>query len=137
MTYISLAIYAVILTAIFIIDLKRHLILDKIVFPAIAIALALSLFGPGIMSALLGAGIGLWVIGIPKLILFRSIGWGDVKLAVMVGLMIGYPMALFALVFSVVGSVLVFGLRSRQEFLPFAPFLCSSAMVILVWQVFL
>ena len=66
-------------------------------------------------------------------------GAGDVKLAGLIGLVVGFPQVLAALLVGVIigGLVAVFllvsRLRKRKEPIPFGPFLVVGAMVVLVW----
>jgi leader peptidase (prepilin peptidase)/N-methyltransferase len=66
-------------------------------------------------------------------------GWGDVKMAGLIGLMVGYPRIFVAVLGSVIlgGLVAIFLLitkkKGRKEGIPFGPFLSLAAMVALVW----
>ena len=145
-------IYASLFIAIFVIDLEQGLVLNIVVFPAMALAFVFSFFwpgfeeywpkvGPGIaLSALLGGAIGFVLMLLPYLITRgRGMGAGDVKLAGLIGLIVGFPQVLAALLVGVIigGLVAVFllvsRLRKRKEPIPFGPFLALGAMVVLVW----
>ncbi|MFH0768100.1 MAG: prepilin peptidase, partial [Chloroflexota bacterium] len=92
-------VYACLLTVIFVIDLENQLVLDKVVYPGMALALAFSFFWPGLRtfsffwpaidleSALLGGVIGLAIVALIAITYPPGMGWGDVKLAALVGLM--------------------------------------------------
>ncbi len=66
-------------------------------------------------------------------------GWGDVKLGFLVGLLGGWPTAVVGLFLSfltgaAVGSILILaGKKSLKEALPFGPFLVLGCAVSLVW----
>lgn len=134
-------VYASLLTIIFVIDLENQLILDKVVYPGMALALVFSLFwpGPGVVNSLIGGGIGLAAMALPFAIYRRGMGIGDIKLGALVGLMTGFPPVLVALLLSViagglVGSfLLIFRVKKRSDPIPFGPFLATSAMVALLW----
>ena len=134
-------IYAGLLTVIFVIDLENQLVLDKVTYPGMALALAFSFFWPGlgVVSSLIGGAIGLGAMALPYIIYRRGMGMGDVKLGALVGLMSGYPLVFTALLLSVVSGglvaavLLVFGVKKRTDPIPFAPFLATSAMVALLW----
>ncbi len=129
------------LTVIFVIDLENQLVLDKVVYPGMALALAFSFFWPGlgVISSLIGGAIGLAAMALPFIIYRRGMGMGDVKLGALVGLMSGYPLVFVAWLLAVVSGglvaamLLVFKLKRRGDPIPFAPFLATSAMVTLLW----
>ena len=144
-------IYAAIFIAIFVIDLEQGLVLNVLVFPAMAPALVFSFFwdgfeelwprvGPGFtLSALLGGAVGFGLMLLPYLISRGGMGAGDVKLAGLIGMVVGFPQVLAALLVGIIigGLVAVFllvaRLRGRKEAIPFGPFLAVGAMVALVW----
>ena len=146
-------IYTCLLIVIFVIDLENKLVLNKVVYPGMVLALAFSFLWPvlGTMSlppggplgkvvSSLGGGIlGLSAMALPFIIYRQGMGMGDVKLGALVGLMTGFPLVVVAVVLSWIGGGLVaaslLGLRikSRKDPLPFAPFLTTSAMVTLLW----
>jgi len=146
-------VYACWLTVIFVIDLENQLVLDKVVYPGMALALAFSFFSPGlggvialpvealsrVVSSVAGGALGLGALALPFIIYRRGMGLGDVKLGALVGLMTGYPLVLVALLLSVisgglVGAILLtFKIKKRKDPIPFAPFLATSAMVTLLW----
>jgi leader peptidase (prepilin peptidase)/N-methyltransferase len=146
-------IYASLLMVIFVIDLENQLVLDKVTYPGMALALVFSLFWLGLevispfptgilgrlLSSLAGGVIGLALMALPFIIYRRGMGIGDIKLGALVGLMTGYPLVLVALLLSMitgglVGAILlVFKIKKRSDPIPFAPFLATSAMVTLLW----
>jgi len=134
-------VYACLLTVIFVIDLENQLVLDKVIYPGMALALAFSFFWPGlgVLSSLAGGALGLAAMALPFIIYRRGMGMGDVKLGALIGLMSGYPLVVIALLLSVItgglvaGSLLAFKIKKRSDPIPFAPFLATSAMVTLLW----
>ncbi len=135
-------VYISLLTAIFVIDLENQLVLDKITYPGMALALAFSFFWPGlgVVSSLIGGAIGLAAMALPYILTRRrGMGMGDVKLGALVGLMSGYPLVFVALLLAVISGglvaviLLVFKIKKRSDPIPFAPFLATSAMVTLLW----
>ena len=68
-----------------------------------------------------------------------GMGLGDVKLAALIGLVVGFPLVLLALFLSFVlgGAVGAAALLARRagmkDALPFAPFLAAGAMVALLY----
>ena len=146
-------VYACLLTIIFVIDLENQLVLDKVIYPGMALALAFSFFWPGlggtivlpaealskVVSSLAGGALGLGAMALPFIIYRRGMGMGDVKLGALVGLMTGYPLVIVAVLLSwisgglVGASLLAFKIKKRKDPIPFAPFLATSAMVTLLW----
>ncbi len=146
-------IYACLLIIIFVIDLENQLVLDKVTYPGMVLALAFSFFWPGLeaisqlpgealgrlASSLAGGALGLAVMALPFIIYRRGMGMGDVKLGTLVGLMTGYPLVFIAWLLSVisgglVGAILLaFKIKTRKDSIPFAPFLATSTMVTLLW----
>lgn len=146
-------VYASLLIVIFVIDLENQLVLDKVIYPGMALALAFSFFWPGlegigalpgealgrVVSSLAGGAIGMAAMALPFIIYRRGMGMGDVKLGALVGLMSGYPLVAIALLLAVITGglvaaiLLVFKIKKRSDPIPFAPFLATSAMVTLLW----
>ncbi len=147
-------IYISLLTAIFVIDLENQLVLDKVVYPGMALALAFSFFWPGlegigalpaealgkVVSSLAGGAIGLAAMAVPFILTHRrGMGMGDVKLGALVGLMTGYPLVFVAILLSWIGGGLVaaillaFKIKKLKDPIPSATFLATSAMVTLLW----
>jgi len=134
-------VYACLLTVIFVIDLENQLVLDKVIYPGMALALAFSFFWPGlgVISSLEGGALGLVAMALPFVIYRRGMGMGDVKLGALVGLISGYPLVVIALLLSVItgglvaATLLIFRIKKRTDPIPFAPFLATSAMVTLLW----
>lgn len=146
-------IYACLLIVIFVIDLENQLVLDKITYPSMALALALSFFWPGLgvisalgggalgrlVSSLAGGALGLVAMALPFIIYRRGMGMGDIKLGALVGLMTGFPLVLIAVLLSwitgglVAAILLALKIKKRKDPIPFATFLAVSAMVTLLW----
>jgi leader peptidase (prepilin peptidase)/N-methyltransferase len=66
-------------------------------------------------------------------------GWGDVKLAALIGLATGFPLVFVAIIMgAILGGIVAVALmitkkRKRRETIPFGPFLALAAMVTLLW----
>ena len=149
-----MAFYACLFIVIFVIDLEHSLILNKVVYPTMVVALLLSLIPdswltheawlttvmePGIASAALGGAIGFVVFLVIALVSRGGMGWGDVKLAALIGLATGFPMVFVAIIMAaILGGIVAVVLlatrrRGRREMIPFGPFLAVAAMVTLLW----
>ncbi len=133
------------MVAVTVIDLEHYIVPNRIVaatlvvsVPLLAVAALIGGEWSSLGSALLGAlaaGGGLLVV---NLISPRGMGMGDVKLAVVLGLFLGWIslahvlLGLFLgfLLGGVGGVVLIaLKLRSRSDHVPFAPFLAGGAAV--------
>lgn len=154
------AFYCCLLITLMVIDLERGLILNKIVYPAAAIALIISVFlppsevahlsgeaaslantylpQPGIVQAVIGGGTGLVLLFLIVIISRGGMGWGDVKMAALIGIVTGYLILvalLMAVIFGGIVAVILLTLKikKRKEGIPFAPFLSLATIVILLY----
>jgi leader peptidase (prepilin peptidase)/N-methyltransferase len=120
-------------------DINDHRIPNRIVLPACLACAALlvahgTTLGPLIPGFLLVAGLLTMSLLVP-----RSLGMGDVKLALLLGFAVGWtvPVALFAGMFAaLVPSVVLFarhGAKARKMAIPFAPFLALGGVLALFW----
>jgi leader peptidase (prepilin peptidase)/N-methyltransferase len=141
--------YISLFMVILVIDFEHGLILNKIVYPALAVALLLSVFFtfflsdvsivPHIAPAAIGGGIGFVVFFLIAIVSRGGLGLGDVKLAALIGLATGWPLVIVALLMGMIGgglaAVVLLGLRvrGRKEAIPFGPFLAAAAIVTLLW----
>jgi len=141
--------YICIFMVIMVIDWEKGLILNKIVLPAIGAALLISVIFsillpdieivPFIGRAAAGGGIGLAIFLLIVIVSRGGMGWGDVKLAALIGLVTGFPLVFIALLIGVIlGGVvavllLAFKIKRRKEAIPFGPFLAIATIVTLLW----
>ena len=143
--FLNLAFYFYIassLIIIFIYDLKHYLIPDKVSFPAIAVALFyrivenFSSLG-NYFWATLGASV--FFLAIFLVSGGRWMGFGDVKLAILMGLVLGLPDVLTALFlaffFGAIISVIlmIFGKKGFKSEIPFGPFLIAGTFMAIFW----
>ncbi len=139
------AVYFCLFEALALIDLEHHILPNVLVYPAMVFALGASLLLPGtgfvpdVLDAVIGGLGGLGIFLIITVASRGGMGWGDVKMAALVGLATGYPLVFVAILLAVVSGGLIAGLlivlkiRSRKDTIPFGPFLALAAMVTLVW----
>jgi leader peptidase (prepilin peptidase)/N-methyltransferase len=154
---IPLLVLGACLVAISVIDLEHLRIPDRVTFPALALAVpaivvvSLQHHLPG---ALRGAAVGsiayFLLLLVPHLAYPRGMGFGDVKLALLMGLLLGWlgwapddevlgpvRLVLYALMLGCLTGV-VFGIghaavtRRRGEF-PFGPALAVACIVVTIW----
>ena len=133
------------LILISLIDYKTQIIPDGLVgVIAVSGALYNLLYAPqGIMDMLFGGAAGFAVMLLIFLISRGGMGGGDVKLSAAVGLWLGMEgTLLFLLLAFIMGGIismmlLVSGVKSKGDAIPFGPFLCLAAFVTVLYQPFL
>ena len=137
--------YAAFTIVIFIIDMEHQLILNNILLPAMAAALAVSLFSnqielaPTLLNAVIGAVAGFGIFLIVYVVSRGGMGEGDVKLGALAGLITGWPNIIVAVIMSWIASGLVaIGLlalrrKGRREAIAFGPFLALSMFITFLW----
>ena len=127
-------------------DLRWFLLPDVIVFPLVVLAvvqvLGLPLFFDGSWSAVLGSIIGVAVISGLFYLIFgvskgKWIGFGDVKLGIVLGLLAGGAMQALLVLFpaSLLGMLVslplvISGKASRKSHLPFGPLLIAGMIMV-------
>lgn len=126
-------------------DLKHRLILNRVTYPSIVIALGIAQVSPGLtfVHALIGgAAVALFFL-LQNIVSRGSVGLGDAKLGALVGAVTGLSLdpshlgAAYAVVYGVLigGGVAVLLLITRVRHLkdpiPYGPFLCAGAAIIL------
>ena len=126
-------------------DFDRRLLPNRIVYPAIVLAIALSWVWPNVSvpEALIGGlaglalGVGLLLASLP----FGkgAFGMGDVKMIALIGFVVG-PASLLVGIFvgSVVGgliaaTLILSGLKGRRDYMPHGPYLAMGAVIALFW----
>lgn len=131
---------AVLLT-LAVVDIRFFILPDPLVLFLGLIGLFRSVFtlSPSLLNAVSGALLGLLLLGSLTLITReRAMGWGDVKLAGVMGILLGPVALLGALLLSfiaggIVGGVLIALRRANfKSHLPFGPFLAASTAVLLL-----
>ena len=154
-TFIVSFVFAAGLIVISFIDLAVRIVPDVISLPGIIIGLVFSVIGyfafadgfeivPTPLSSLIGILVGggfllatAWIY--EKVTGVDGMGGGDIKLLAMIGAFLGWPSIPVTLfIASVLGSVIGVGLMmatgaGRRLALPFAPFLCSGALIYLFY----
>lgn len=154
-TFVVSFVFAAAMIVISLIDLDVRIVPDVISLPGIIVGLVFSVVGyfvftdafeiiPNPLSSLTGILVGggfllatAWIY--EKVTGVDGMGGGDIKLLAMIGAFLGWPSIPVTLfVASVLGSVIGVGLMlatgaGRRLALPFAPFLCSGALIYLFY----
>ncbi len=134
------------LIVIFVYDLKHYIIPDKMIYPAIVLALLfnsqflffneVSKFNLSILSGLGAAAFFLLIVLLSK---GKWMGMGDVKLAFLMGLLLSFPNILIALFLSFFfGAIIGVGLiladkKTLKSEVPFGPFLIVGTFTAMFW----
>lgn len=146
----SMAVYALLYSLLIVVtgtDLSHKIIPNAVTLPGMVVGLLSSATvlptgaGNGLLGMLIGGGL-LWFLAWLSPYLFgkEGMGGGDIKLMAMIGAFLGWkPALLTILVGSLLGSVIglaLIGTRviSRQEYIPFGPFLVCGALIALFFE---
>ena len=134
---LAAAVFCVALVAISATDLERMVVPNRIVLPAAAAVLALQMVrDPSLEWPVAGLGAALFLF-IAAVAYPRGMGMGDVKLALLLGVAVGWsvPVALMAgMIAALVPSVVLLarhGAAARKHAIPFAPFLALGGVIAL------
>lgn len=126
-------------------DIDRRLLPNRIVYPSILLAIAVSWAWPdsSVVDVLAG---GLVAIGIAASLLILSLpfgagtfGMGDVKMIVLIGFVVGLPAVAVGVVIGTIaaavfsGAMIISRVMSRKDAIPHGPFLALGAVVALFW----
>lgn len=133
------------LIAIFVSDWRYQTIPDEIVYPALAVTVLFHLrsvpqaqhhLGGVLLAGLAAAAFFYLLVLVTR---GKGMGMGDVKLAGLMGLLLGFPQILIALFLAfltgaIIGVILILLGRKRfGEHIPFGPFLTAATAVALFW----
>jgi leader peptidase (prepilin peptidase)/N-methyltransferase len=134
--------YAAFLLTVLVIDFEHRRVLNIMLAPAAVIALALSLLPQtplDLTNALVGGGVGLGLFVLVYLLSRGHLGMGDVKLAGVIGLMLGYPGVVNALMVGILMGaaaaifLLVTRRATRKSYMAYAPYLALGTLFVLWW----
>lgn len=135
--------FAAVLVILSVIDLKERRLPNRIVLPSIAVALvAQAVLHPGRMVewlAAAGGAAGFFLL--PQLVYRGGVGMGDVKLAFLIGLVLGTAVVPAVFVGTLTASLAALGLlvtrgaAARKAGIPYGPFLAAGALLALLTDV--
>ncbi len=141
---LSALIFVSSLIIIIISDIEYMIILDEVLIFAVFSIIIIDMIDVGLYETatrvLAGIGAFVTMLVIKKIgdVAFKqeSLGGGDIKLMFMVGLVIGYPMAvcnIFFATFIAFPIALYLLVKKKDNIIPFGPFLSMSAIILYVW----
>jgi leader peptidase (prepilin peptidase)/N-methyltransferase len=146
------SVFVLILVQIIFFDFEHRLILDRVIFPAMALALLVGLsplvdrshllwqqaWWAGVVMAI-AAGLIFLFLAFAGSSLFKAeaLGFGDVKLAFFMGLLLGWPYTLTALFYGAIVAVIgviasVARNRSLKGTMAYGPYLAAGALIMLL-----
>lgn len=124
-------------------DIEYMIILDEVLIASTLIIILIYIFGFGLEKAALhiysgvGAFLAMYAIKIlgDKAFKKESLGGGDIKLMFLFGLVLGFPMSIctiFLATFIAFPVAIIILLSSKENIIPFGPFLSMAAIITLV-----
>lgn len=142
-TLLSIVLVSVVMITI-ISDCKYMVILDEVVIIGAVLSLIITFLSGGLLFALrhIFSGLLLFLIMLSVKILgdnaFKqeSLGWGDVKLTLLAGILLGFKLGL---IYIFLGAIIALPyaiyttIKNKNEMIPFGPFLALS-MLIIFWN---
>ena len=135
------SVFVLVLVQVMFFDMEHRLILDRVMFPAMVLALIVSLFHQpwwaGIATGL-AAGLLFLLLALVGSAIFKAeaLGFGDVKLALFMGLLLGPLPTITALFYGVfLAGVVSVGViiwhRSLKGSIAYGPYLAAGALIVL------
>jgi prepilin signal peptidase PulO-like enzyme (type II secretory pathway) len=135
------SIFVLVLVQVIFFDFEHRLILDRVMFPSMALALIWSLFHDpwwvGIASGI-GAGLLFFLLQLAGSAILKAeaLGFGDVKLAVFMGLLLGPLPTIQGVFYGVflagfVSIGMIVWQRSFKGTLAYGPYLAAGALIVL------
>ena len=137
------------LLAISVIDLDHYIIPNRVIYPTLAVTIPLLVVAAAadgswdhLRNAAIGGVAGFAVLLAIHVAVPRGMGFGDVRLAGVIGMMLGWlglrylflGLFLAFLLSSVIGVALIAArLRSRKDAVPFGPFMALGAVLAVLW----
>ena len=134
--FVLMALFAALLAALTATDFERHLLPDRMMLPALVAGIALSWLWPGrgALAGIEGGALGLAVMFVIFLVL-PGFGFGDVKLAALIGLIVGVggvlPALLTGAVLGGIGAAFLLLTRRAKAgtAIAYGPYLAGGAVV--------
>ena len=121
------------------VDVQCRLVLDRLTYPGLVVGPLFAWLWPGhgVGAALWGGLAALVIFGALVLLYRRGMGLGDVKLATLIGLYLGWPQVLPALLTAfllggLVGVAILLTGGSRRSTFAYSPVLVGGAIFVLL-----
>jgi prepilin signal peptidase PulO-like enzyme (type II secretory pathway) len=128
--------HSIVFVLVFVIDLEHRLVLNRVVLFGITLALSCSLIwsSPPLARSALGGLSGFAIFLLIAMAKPGGMGAGDVKLAGLIGLVVGYPSVLAALFTGIlvggIGAAVLLLMRRVKKggYLPYGPFMVVGVL---------
>ncbi len=135
------SVFALVLVQVIFFDFEHRLILDRIIFPAMALAVAASVFNQpwwaGLATGIV-AGLLFALLALVGALIFKAeaLGFGDVKFAAFMGFLLGPLPTVQALFYGVVLAGLasigyIIWKRSMKGTIAYGPYLAAGTLIVL------
>jgi len=136
------SVFALVLVQVIFFDFEHRLILDRVIFPSMALAIAASVFknpwwaglATGIVAGLLFA-----LLALVGALIFKAeaLGFGDVKFAAFMGFLLGPLPTIQALFYGVVlagfaSIAYIIRKRSMKGTIAYGPYLAAGTLIVLI-----
>lgn len=133
------AILYLLLLPLFFIDIEHKLLPDALTIPGIFIGLGFRMVSGNLWQSPLGAAMGGGLFFLIYLLWKGGMGGGDIKLALMVGAFLGYPLVLvwffLSFILGAIGGIvgLAFFKLKGKSAIPFGPYMAVGALITAFW----
>jgi prepilin signal peptidase PulO-like enzyme (type II secretory pathway) len=135
------SVFALVLVQVIFFDFEHRLILDRVIFPAMALAVAASVFNnpwwAGLATGIV-AGLLFALVALVGALIFKAeaLGFGDVKFAAFMGFLLGPLPTIQALFYGVVLAGLasigyIIWKRSMKGTIAYGPYLAAGTLIVL------
>jgi len=135
------SVFALVLVQVIFFDFEHRLILDRIIFPAMALAVAASVFNhpwwAGLATGIV-AGLLFALLALVGALIFKAeaLGFGDVKFAAFMGFLLGPLPTIQALFYGVILAGLasigyIIWKRSMKGSIAYGPYLAAGTLIVL------
>ncbi|MDO8611361.1 MAG: A24 family peptidase [Dehalococcoidia bacterium] len=122
-------------------DLERRLLPNRVVYPSIVLAAAVSWAWPEVsVLQVFGGGAAALVITSVLYVAGRgAFGFGDVKLSVLMGLVVGFPSVLVGMFMGAIAAgvfvlpLVLLRVLDRRDYIAYGPFIAAGAVIALFW----
>jgi prepilin signal peptidase PulO-like enzyme (type II secretory pathway) len=133
--------FATVFLALTFTDLERRLIPNRVVYPSILLAAALSWAWPDrSVAQIFGGGAAALVTTSVMYVLGRgAFGFGDVKMSTLMGLVVGFPVVLVGIFIGALAAgayvlpLVILRVLHRRDYIAYGPFIAIGAVVALLW----
>ena len=137
----ALAVLLSLLALLAAIDVRRRILPNALIYPGIVAALAAAPILPagGYIDAVAGGVLAFGIFAVAFFARPQAMGAGDVKLAALIGLTLGFPIVLLGLLVAsllaavVSAAMLTAGRWTRSMKIAYGPYLCAGCGGVALW----